>query len=204
MTYDPGRWRPEFPILGTTTYMISNSLGAMPRGTAANLARYAETWATRGVRAACLGVVVDIDSGEINQEHTYLSVDQMNAAVERMIDVALAAGVVGDDTLLAVLVRNLVDNAIKFSPPGETVRVTARHTEDGGVEIAVIDGTRRLGNGRLLPAGPLREPPARLAEVDAVVRLVMLSKMVIFCQIFRDRPDVRFSTSSTALSSTGS
>ena len=49
--HDPTRWRPEFPILGTTTYLISNSLGAMPRGTAANMARYAETWATRGVRA---------------------------------------------------------------------------------------------------------------------------------------------------------
>jgi len=51
MTHDPNRWRPEFPILGTSTYLISNSLGAMPRGTGANLARYAETWATRGVRA---------------------------------------------------------------------------------------------------------------------------------------------------------
>ena len=51
MSDDPARWRPEFPILGTTTYMISNSLGAMPRGTADNLARYAQTWATRGVRA---------------------------------------------------------------------------------------------------------------------------------------------------------
>ncbi len=37
------------------------------------------------------------------------------------------------------------------------------------IEIAVIDGVRRLGNGRLLPAGPLREPPARLKEVDMVV-----------------------------------
>ncbi len=51
MTYDPARWRPEFPILGTTTYLISNSLGAMPRGTATDLGRYAETWASRGVRA---------------------------------------------------------------------------------------------------------------------------------------------------------
>ena len=51
MSHDPQRWRPEFPIVGTTTYMISNSLGAMPRGTATNLARYAEVWATRGVRA---------------------------------------------------------------------------------------------------------------------------------------------------------
>ena len=37
------------------------------------------------------------------------------------------------------------------------------------VEIAVIDGARGLGNGWLLPAGPLREPPSRLAAVDAVV-----------------------------------
>lgn len=36
-------------------------------------------------------------------------------------------------------------------------------------EIAVVDGMRGLGNGRCLPAGPLREPPARLAAVDAVI-----------------------------------
>lgn len=33
------------------------------------------------------------------------------------------------------------------------------------VEICVIDGTRRFGNGHLLPAGPLREPRSRLARV---------------------------------------
>lgn len=37
------------------------------------------------------------------------------------------------------------------------------------VEIAVIDGERRFGNGLLLPAGPLREPASRLGSVDAVV-----------------------------------
>jgi tetraacyldisaccharide 4'-kinase len=36
-------------------------------------------------------------------------------------------------------------------------------------EIAVIDGDRRFGNGWLLPAGPLRESPARLAAADAIV-----------------------------------
>lgn len=37
------------------------------------------------------------------------------------------------------------------------------------IEIVVIDGSRGLGNGRCLPAGPLREPPSRLREVDFVI-----------------------------------
>jgi tetraacyldisaccharide 4'-kinase len=37
------------------------------------------------------------------------------------------------------------------------------------IEICVVDGVRRLGNRRLLPAGPLREPEPRLHEVDLVV-----------------------------------
>jgi len=63
----------------------------------------------------------------------------------------------------------------------------ARHLVDAGVdvliaddglqhyrlardlEIAVIDGQRRFGNGRLLPAGPLREPVSRLDAVDIVL-----------------------------------
>ena len=37
------------------------------------------------------------------------------------------------------------------------------------IEIAVIDGVRRLGNGLAFPAGPLREPKSRLKEVDFIV-----------------------------------
>jgi kynureninase len=51
MSDDLERWRAEFPILERTVYMISNSLGAMPRAAADSLAEYARTWATRGVRA---------------------------------------------------------------------------------------------------------------------------------------------------------
>ena len=48
---DLEHWRDEFPILSRSVYMISNSLGAMPARAARDLADYAETWATRGVRA---------------------------------------------------------------------------------------------------------------------------------------------------------
>ncbi len=51
MTDDLLQWRSEFPILERATYMISNSLGAMPRGVYASMRAYADSWATRGVRA---------------------------------------------------------------------------------------------------------------------------------------------------------
>jgi tetraacyldisaccharide 4'-kinase len=38
------------------------------------------------------------------------------------------------------------------------------------IELVLIDAARGLGNRRCLPAGPLREPAERLAEVDAVLR----------------------------------
>ncbi len=45
------RYRAEFPILDRTTYLISNSLGAMPRGVFDSMLAYTGTWAERGVRA---------------------------------------------------------------------------------------------------------------------------------------------------------
>jgi kynureninase len=45
------QWRAEFPILERTVYMISHSLGAMPRRTRDRLKQYADEWDTRGIRA---------------------------------------------------------------------------------------------------------------------------------------------------------
>lgn len=43
--------RPEFPILERTTYLINNSLGAMPRAVHDEVETFARQWETRGVRA---------------------------------------------------------------------------------------------------------------------------------------------------------
>jgi kynureninase len=51
LTDDLLKWRSEFPILEKSVYLISHSLGAMPRQTFDELQQYAEMWATRGVRA---------------------------------------------------------------------------------------------------------------------------------------------------------
>jgi len=52
MSSDPLlNWRAEFPILDRTVYLISHSLGAMPRRTRDRLQQYADEWDTRGIRA---------------------------------------------------------------------------------------------------------------------------------------------------------
>lgn len=45
------RFRDEFPVLARSTYLVSNSLGAMPRRVERDLAAYADRWATLGVKA---------------------------------------------------------------------------------------------------------------------------------------------------------
>ena len=51
MSDDLLQYRSQFPILQSTTYLISNSLGAMPVGVYDAMKGYADTWAVRGVRA---------------------------------------------------------------------------------------------------------------------------------------------------------
>ncbi len=48
-------FRAEFPILERSTYLVSNSLGAMPRGVADRLAEYVDQWAEYGVKAWARG-----------------------------------------------------------------------------------------------------------------------------------------------------
>ncbi|HVH89728.1 MAG TPA: aminotransferase class V-fold PLP-dependent enzyme, partial [Terriglobales bacterium] len=85
------RFRPEFPILANTTYLISNSLGAMPRATKEALNEYAEVWATRGVRAweenwwmlahEVGGLIENLMNAEANTISLHQNVTQCQAVV---------------------------------------------------------------------------------------------------------------------------
>jgi tetraacyldisaccharide 4'-kinase len=90
-------------------------------------------------------------------------------------------GVVGDESILLAR-RSGVPVAIgRDRPAASQLLVNAGCdvivSDDGlqhyalarDCEIVVIDGDRLFGNGRLLPAGPLRETRNRLADADAVV-----------------------------------
>lgn len=56
------------------------------------------------------------------------------------------------------------------------------------VEIAVVDAARGLGNGHLLPAGPLREPPGRIETVDAVVLTERIAGQASGCPLRPRQP----------------
>ena len=90
------RFRPEFPILANTTYLISNSLGAMPRATQAALHEYAEVWATRGVRAweetwwmlalEVGGLIGSLMNAEANTVSLHQNVTQCEAVIASCFD----------------------------------------------------------------------------------------------------------------------
>ena len=99
----------------------------------------------------------------------------------RLIQASDSAKLVGDEPLL-IMRRTAVPVAVgRDRPAAAQLLIQAGCnvivSDDGlqhyalarDAEIAVVDGTRGLGNGRLLPAGPLREPLQRLAGVDVVV-----------------------------------
>ena len=103
-------------------------------------------------------------------------------AVPRRVDADSRAEAVGDEPLLiarrtglpVVVCRDRRAAAEVLAAAGVDLVLCddgLQHYALGrDVELAVIDGERGLGNGRLLPVGPLREPRRRLESVDLVIR----------------------------------
>src|SRR5471032_410788 len=99
-----------------------------------------------------------------------------------VLDAKTTTAQAGDEPVLiyqrtgaAVAVSPVRANAVKALL--ENYQIDVIVTDDGlqhyalqrDIEIVVVDGVRRFGNGWWLPAGPMRERAARLSTVDAVI-----------------------------------
>ena len=83
-------WRPEFPTLGRCTYLVSHSLGAMPRGVRDSLAAYADSWEVHGVRAWNeawweLGLEIGNDIAELLNAPQGSVLMQLNASIANSV-----------------------------------------------------------------------------------------------------------------------
>lgn len=99
-----------------------------------------------------------------------------------VVDADSDAAEVGDEPLLIARRCNVPVAVAEWRADAATALLSRRDcdilvADDGlqhyalarDIEIAVVDGQRGFGNGWLLPAGPLREPPSRLQRCDFTV-----------------------------------
>src|SRR4051795_12541714 len=144
---DVTSWRREFPILQTCTYLVSHSLGAMPRRTADYLREYAETWSTRGVRAWYEGW------WEIGRETGNLLAPVLGAApntISMHQNVTVAQGIVGSCFTYDGPRRKIVMTELEFPSNLYLFEGFRRY----GAEIVYVesDGAMRTNLERLLDA----------------------------------------------------
>ncbi|MEI7842875.1 MAG: tetraacyldisaccharide 4'-kinase [Gallionellaceae bacterium] len=113
----------------------------------------------------------------------YTKTKQAKLITPHTVTLGSSPDVVGDEPLLMAQ-RNLCPVWIGRNRPAVAQALLQAHPEcdvilsDDGLqhyrlerdlEIVLIDGNRRFGNNLLLPAGPLREPVARLFSADILV-----------------------------------
>jgi kynureninase len=156
-------YRREFPILSTSTYLVSNSLGAMPATTRDRLAEYADLWSTRGVRAwADAWWELPVQVGDAIAP--LLGAAPNEVAMVANVSVAHAA----------------VLSALDFRGPRDTVVMTA--LDFPSVRYAVEGMAERLGaRVVVVPAaddGMSVDEDALCAAIDERTRLVAISHVL--------------------------
>jgi kynureninase len=156
------RFRDRFPILESTTYLVSNSLGAMPRSVGDRLAEYARDWATRGVRAWA--------------ERWW----EMPVAVGDELAPLIGAGA-GETAMVpnVSMAQAQVLSALDYSPPRDAIVMTAldfpsvRYVYDAlaarlGARIVVVPSDDGIGVSE----------ERLLAAIDERTRLVAISHVL--------------------------
>ena len=140
MPHDPSllRWRSEFPILEKSVYMISNSLGAMPKGVFDEMHSYAEIWATRGVQAwhdrwiDLVDETADIYADVLGAPHGSVSMHQ---------NVAIAQWVILSSLTFDGPRKKIVYTGMNFP----SVMYIYEEQERRGAEIVVVESDDGIG-----------------------------------------------------------
>ncbi len=170
MTDELLEYRIEFPILETTTYLVSNSLGPMPRSVPARLAEYAADWGTLGVKAWARGWwEKPVDIG--NEIAPLMNADPGEVVMMPNVTIAQSA----------------VCSSIDFSAPRDTIVMT--ELDFPSVRYAYEELAKRFG-ARIVVVrsedGITIDQDRLLAAIDERTRLVAISHVLFKSAFIND------------------
>ena len=163
-------WRDEFPILATTTYLISNSLGAMPRGVRNALSVYADDWATEGVRCwetrGWFGLPAEI--GDLVAS----LIGAPQGSVSTQVNVTLASAVVASCFDFSGPRNKIVCSSLNFP----SIIYLYRQQERRGAKLHLVDS----------PDGVTVPLDAMLEAIDETTMLVPVSHVIFKSAFVQD------------------
>jgi kynureninase len=163
-------FREEFPILEKTTYLVSNSLGPMPRTVPARLAEYARDWGDLGVKAWNRGWwELPVDVG--NEIAPLINAD--DGEIVMMPNVTIA--------------QTAVLSSIDFTKERDTVVMT--ELDFPSVRYAFAEMSERLGARVVVVRsddGLTIDRDRLLAAIDERTRLVAVSHVLFRSSFFMD------------------
>lgn len=173
MTDELLKWRPEFPILDRAVYLISHSLGAMPRATYDRLHEYADIWAARGVRAWAEGwwnmpVTVGNEVGRI------IGADQETVVMHQNVSVCQSLIL----SCFLPLPENSKRNKIVYSELNfpSVMYVYEAHAREHGLRIEVVQSN----DGMTVPLERM------LSAIDEETLLVPMSHVLYKSAFLQD------------------
>jgi kynureninase len=164
------KWRTEFPILEKTVYLISHSLGAMPRATYDRLHEYADIWATRGVRAWAEGWW-DMPVTVGNEIARIIGADPGTVVMHQNVSVC-------QSLVLSCLKPTPQRNKIVYSELNfpSVMYVYEAHARDGNLQIEIV----KSDDGITVPLDRM------LAAIDETTLLVPFSHVLFKSAFLQD------------------
>ncbi|HEU4597235.1 MAG TPA: aminotransferase class V-fold PLP-dependent enzyme [Pyrinomonadaceae bacterium] len=165
-------WRREFPILEQAVYLISHSLGAMPRGTFERVHEYAELWATRGVRAWAEGWW-DMPLTVGDELARIIGAEPGTVAMHQNVSVCQSLILSCFDTTPQTKRNKIVYSELEFP---SVMYAYEAHGRDGRFRIEKI----KSEDGSTAPLAPL------LAAIDEETLLVPLSHVLFKSAFLQD------------------